>query len=569
MVYLLSQILDRSAERYCEREAFRCEGEGLTYGDLLRRANGLAHWLVDHGVKRGDRVGIYLNKSLESAISIYGIWKAGAAYVPLDPSAPLSRIAYSINHCSIRHLITHRSKRRKLPELLSIVPDVRWVVGIPDSLKLGEELGEELEEAERKNAVLTRCDWEDLPLCDHAPNVHLLAQDLAYIMYTSGSTGTPKGIMHTHYSGLSYAELVAETYGLTERDRIGNHSPLHFDISTLGFFAGPLVSATTVILPEAYTKMPASLSQLIQDESLTVWYSVPFALTQLWLRGVLSERDLSALRWVLFAGEPFPAKYLYALMQRLPNARFSNIYGPAEVNQCTYYHVPPLAAGEPVPEDIVPIGQVWKNSEGIVVDEADNLVKQGDIGELLIRTATMMSGYWQQPELTAKAFYKTEIANQPAVFYRTGDLVQADSNGQYRFIGRKDRQIKTRGYRVELDEVEAALVAHHQIEEAATYAIPYEAGSYQIEASVVLSVSLKEEKVRKEQIGEEQNTTETDIKRYLAERLPSYAIPARITILSTFPRTGTGKIDRRSLQTVAQQNTSPKSIPKKASVESS
>lgn len=524
MIYLLSQILDSAAQRVPNREAFRCEGESLTYAELWRRANGLALWLVENGVKRGDRVGLYLSKSLESAIAIYGIWKAGAAYVPLDPSAPLSRIAYSINHCGIRHLITQKSKRRKLPELLALAPELRWIVGVPSDF--------ELEKA------VTRCDWSNLPVSDAAPSIKLVGQDLAYIMYTSGSTGVPKGIMHSHYSGLSYAKLAAHTYGLKECDRLGNHSPLHFDISTLGFFAGPLVGATTVIIPEAYTKVPASLSQLIQDEGLTVWYSVPFALTQLQLRGALAERELSSLRWVLFAGEPFPSKYLYALMKQLPSARFSNIYGPAEVNQCTYYHVPPLADGESVPEEIVPIGRIWDDSEGIVVDEQNEPVAEGNVGELLVRTPTMMSGYWQRSDLNEKAFYRTEIANQAAVFYRTGDLVQ-QRDGVYRFIGRKDRQIKTRGYRVELDEVEAVLVAHAGVEEAATYAVPYAEGSYQIAASVTVRPG--------------ESLTEKEIKCYAAERLPRYALPQTIEIMDAFPRTGTGKIDRLSLQKMMTQ----------------
>lgn len=224
-------------------------------------------------------------------------------------------------------------------------------------------------------------------------------------------------------------------------------------------------------------------------------------------------------------------------MAQLRQARSSNIYSSAEVNQCSYYHVPPLSAGEPVPQNNVPIGQVWNNSEGMVVDEQDRPVAPGEIGELLVRTSTMMSGYWQQPNLNVKAFYHTQIANQPAVFYRTGDLVQQQNDGQYRFIGRKDRQIKTRGYRVELDEVEAALVSHPQVKEAATYAVPHESGSYQIEASVILKP--------------EAQLSEADIKRYVAERLPAYAVPQMLVIATMFPRTGTGKIDRKALQQAA------------------
>ncbi|MEM9805272.1 MAG: long-chain fatty acid--CoA ligase, partial [Cyanobacteria bacterium P01_D01_bin.56] len=279
MIYLLSQILDRSAERFPDREAFRCEGKSLTYSELLQRANGLAHTLVDMGVQRGDRVGIYLSKSLESAIALYGIWKASAAYVPLDPGAPVARTAYAINHCGIRHLITQKSKRMKILDLLDAVrvhgcAPPRHIVGLPTNFELNHDVN--------------HCDWANVVPKDTSPSVHIMEQDLAYIMYTSGSTGTPKGIMHTHRSGLNYARMAAETYGLTHTDRLGNHSPLHFDMSTLDYFSGPLVGAATVIIPEAYTKMPASLSQLAQDEKLTIWYSVPFALIQLLLRGVLA-----------------------------------------------------------------------------------------------------------------------------------------------------------------------------------------------------------------------------------------------------------------------------------------
>ncbi|MBX2865469.1 MAG: amino acid adenylation domain-containing protein [Leptolyngbyaceae cyanobacterium MAG.088] len=551
MIYLLSQILDRSAEQFPEHEAFRCDGESLTYDQLLQRANGLAHKLVDLGVQRGDRVGIYLSKSLESAISIYGIWKAGAAYVPLDPSAPVARTAYAINHCGIRHLVTQKSKRMKILDVLAAtvgespgveavgaqhaVPlrplqcPLEYIVGLPENFELGYGV--------------THCDWADIIPSDFAPSVQVMEQDLAYIMYTSGSTGIPKGIMHTHRSGLNYARMAADTYGLTHNDRLGNHSPLHFDMSTLDYFSGPLVGATTVIISEAYMKMPASLSQLAQDEQLTIWYSVPFALIQLLLRGVLDERDLSSLRWVLFGGEPYPAKYMYGLMERLPQARFSNVYGPAEINQCSYYHVPPLVKGQSIPQEVAPIGQIWANAEEIVMDDADQPVTPGEVGELLVRTPTMMVGYWQRPDLTERAFYQTEMANQTAVFYRTGDLVQQLPDGNYQFVGRKDRQIKTRGYRIELDEVEAALVGHPLVEEAAAYGVPAEVGSHQVEAAVILKA---------EATVNERDLSEGDLLNYVGERLPAYAVPKRVAIATTFPRTGTGKIDRRTLQQQAE-----------------
>jgi amino acid adenylation domain-containing protein len=517
MIYLIPHILDSAAERYPEHEAMRFLGQALTYSQWAGRANALARLLVDQGVQRGDRVGIFLNKSLESAVALYGIMKAGAAYVPLDPSAPPARLAFVVRDCGIRILISQPAKLAALRELSGMDTGLECIIGVPPV----------------EDSSLRTIPWDEVGFTGEA-GLRLVQteDDLAYIMYTSGSTGTPKGIMHTHASGLSYARLSAELYGVTHADRLSNHSPLHFDMSTFDYFSGPLAGATTVIIPEAYTKLPASLSKLIQDERLSIWYSVPFALIQLLLRGALESRDLSSLRWVLFGGEPFPPKHLRALMQRLPQARFSNVYGPAEVNQCTYYHVETVSEE---PSESIPIGVVWDNAEGLVLDSQDRQVTPGEVGELVVRTPTMMRGYWSRPDLNQKAFYRRPVFNlYEDVFYRTGDLVQQMEDGNFRFLGRKDRQVKTRGYRVELDEIENSLSAHEQVEENAVYAVPDEEGSARIEAAVLL----------KNQSG----CTEADLKRYLTGLLPWYAVPGKILLVSEFPRTTSGKIDRRALQ---------------------
>jgi len=529
MIYLLPHLIEQTAARYPDKEAFRCRGVGLTYAGLVQRANQLAHTLIEQGVRRRDRVGIYLHKSLESAIAIYGIVKAGAAYVPLDPLAPAARIGYVLRDCGIRHLITQDAKRRELQVIAANCSDLRCLIGVDEPGDLS----------------VTALSWDSVRSApDSAPRVVAMEHDLAYIMYTSGSTGDPKGMMHTHYSGLSYARMSAALYGVTAADRLSNHSPLHFDMSTFDYFSGPLAGATTVIIPEEYSKLPASLSKLIEDERLTIWYSVPFALIQLLLRGVLATRDLSSLRWVLYGGEPFPPKHLRALMQALPQARFGNVYGPAEVNQCTYYHVPPEYATATVGET-TPIGVDCANVESLVVDDADQPVESGAPGELLIRAPTMMRGYWGRPDLTERAFYKRHpLADQANpgyvdVFYRTGDLVQTLPDGNYFFLGRKDRQVKVRGYRVELDEIEAALCAHAQVEEAGVYTVPDDAGSHRIEAAVTVANGAAVEMAT--------------LTQHVADRLPSYAVPGRIRIVDDFPRTTSGKINRRMLQAHARE----------------
>ena len=349
---LLPHLLDRAAEAGPEREALTDGTVRLSYGDAAIRANRLAHLLVEEGSAAATGSASSCPAASNSAIAVYGILKAGAAFVPIDPSTPPAGIRQLLRDCDIRHLITHDSLAGALGEVQREATPLQCVVGpksAPDGL---------------------RCrPWSDLDAADGgaAPDRRILADDLAYIMYSSGSTGRPKGIMHTHRSGLAYAQLSVDTYGVTPADRIANHSPLHFDMSTFGYFSSICAGATTVIIPEAYTKLAASLAQLIEAERLTIWYSVPLALIQLATRGGLDQRDLGTLRWVLFGGEPFPPDHLKALMQRLPGARFSNVYGPAEVNQCTYHHLPPVT--DPTSEAArglpVPIGDLWAEAEGI------------------------------------------------------------------------------------------------------------------------------------------------------------------------------------------------------------
>jgi amino acid adenylation domain-containing protein len=362
-----------------------------------------------------------------------------------------------------------------------------------------------------------------------------MEQDLAYILYTSGSTGVPKGVMHTHRSALSFAEIAVREYGLTADDRISNHAPLHFDLSTLDYFGGAVAGATTVIIPESHTKLPASLSGLVEQERLTVLYAVPFALVQFLLHGALDKRDLSSLRWVLFGGEPFPPKHLRALMEALPHARFVNVYGPTEVNGVTHYPI-----GSIDDESPVPIGRPYGNVEMMIVDDDDAPVAPGEPGLLLVRTPTMMRGYWGRPDLNARAFYtRPTFGLYEDVFHRTGDLVQLRPDGNLDFLGRKDRQIKTKGYRVELDEVEAALLQHAAVEAAAAFPVLNGDGSRRIEAAVTLR--------------EPGTVDAAELARHAAARLPVYALPEKIAVMTTFPRTSTDKIDRLQLQNMATE----------------
>ena len=458
-----------------------------------------------------------MSKRIELPAAVYGILKAGGVFVPIDASAPPSRIEFILQDCGIRQLVSEPAKESLVRRFARNCPDLDHVIGI-DGL---DEDG-------------PRCDsWDSVSQASaRRPTIASTEQDLAYIMYTSGSTGDPKGLMHTHHSGIHYAKVSAKTYDVRPEDRLGNHAALHFDQSTFEFFSGPLCGSTTVLIDEETMMFPVSLAKLIERERLTFWYSVPLALIRLLEHGNIESVDASSLRWVLFGGEAFPPKYLSKLMKLWPHARFSNCYGPAEVNQCTYFHVPSSCDGL---GDAIPIGKLWEDADGLVVDDNDEEVEPGEPGELLVRTPTMMEGYWGRPDLNEAAFLIRErFCGFREVFYRTGDFVRVDEEGLLHFLGRKDRQIKVRGYRVELDEVESVFCKLDEVAEAAAFPVLGASDAIEIRVAVLVrnGVSISADQLQLE----------------VAKTLPSYAVPRRIEVLTKFPRTASGKIDRRQLR---------------------
>ena len=515
MIYTLPHTILNSAAKFPDKVAFTDSRNSLSYQEFRIRMDQVANLLQSLKIKKGDRIGVYLNRSLETAVAIYGIMRAGGIYVALDSKSPAALTRFLIKDCGIKILITNPSQTRNIRTVLSEENGLETIIGL------------------KENISVQNISWGEVAKqsTTFKANFSILEEDPAYIIYTSGSTGNPKGIVHSHYSGLSYARLTADLYDINENDKIGNHAPIFFDISLLGYFTAPLVGATTLIIPDAYTILPASLSQLVEKEKLTIWYSVPLALTQLVQNGILQERDMTSLRWVLYAGEPFPPKYLRQLMELWPSAQYSNIYGPAETNQCTFYHIP----APPESDDPIPIGEVWANTEMLIVNDSDELITPGEIGELFIRSATTMKGYWQKPALTEQSMFKRLNAQGfEEIFYRTGDLVRQDESGRLHFMGRKDHQIKTRGYRVELDAVEAILVSNLAVSEAAIFPIRKEDDTVAIGAAVILN---KNEEVKEE-----------DLIVFLKTQLPFYAIPEQISILEEFPRTSSGKINRPAIK---------------------
>ncbi|MEG3658598.1 amino acid adenylation domain-containing protein [Arenibacter palladensis] len=511
MIKTLTDIIANSSQKFSDKEAFKYGGTSISYAELELKTNQLGNYLVGKGVRKGDRVGIYMNRCLETVIAIYGIMKSGAAYVPLDPFAPHERSLFLLKDCNIEIIVGIESLTHRIQKIVGKNSPIKLVVGI------------------KAEIAIPSASWKtifDEDLVKHLP-IQITEEDLAYIMYTSGSTGLPKGIMHSHRSAIAYAKLSAQLFHVTPKDRVGNHAPLHFDISTFGYFTAPLAGATTIIISDAHTKLPASLLTLMENEKLTIWYSVPLALIQLYLSGLLPKYELKTLKHILFGGENFTIKYLRALMQSWPQAKFYNIYGPAEVNQCTHYPLQKM----PYLDSQIPIGKMWGTNKYKILNENNQELDEiGAIGELAVKSDTMMMGYWNNPELTKKSIYLEDSpSNKINEYFKTGDLVKMDTNGNLVFMGRGDRQVKLRGYRIELDEIETVLEMHDKINSASVCLLETDSHDKILFAGVIVT--------------EPANITSNELILFCKQKLPQYMVPNRIEIMQEFPKTSSGKID--------------------------
>jgi amino acid adenylation domain-containing protein len=515
---LLHERLTASAERDQHAPAVVDGDRNLTYGELEQRANGLAHVLVEHGISRGDRVGLFLEKSLESLVGIYGILKAGALYVPLDPAAPAARLGYIAADAGLRCLISSRAKAPVWEELLQAGAPLETVVALD---------AEEAVEAPEGLRVLGEHDLAGGT--ETPPRPAQTEDDLAYILYTSGSTGQPKGVMLSHRNALAFVDWGVREFQVAASDRLSSHAPLHFDLSIFDLYAASSAGAAVVLVPSEMSVFPLNLARFIADRRISVWYSVPSILTMLVLRGQLEEADLSALRMILFAGEVFPAKYLQQLMEILPEVRFANLYGPTETNVCTWYEVPHTSEAPPA----IPVGRAIDDVSVFAVDEHGARVPSGEVGELCVTGPTVMHGYWNDAERTARSLSVERDGDAEARTYRTGDLARLEPSGDWLLLGRRDAQIKSRGYRIELGDIEAAINEHPSVIECAAVAVPDDVVTNRIKVFV-----------------SPDDVDEKELQRFCLERLPRYMVPEVWELRDELPKTSTGKIARSVLQEV-------------------
>jgi amino acid adenylation domain-containing protein len=495
------------SDREGDMRAAICWRKGtISHHNLRQSTQHIGAKLRSMGIGKGDRVAVCLQKSPEAIQAILGVLASGAAYVPVDPNAPAARISYIIENAEVSLVFTSAviwSLVEEESHSLTAEKTVLVEVGSGEGLNkwMGGELLEEI--------------------CG-SPS------DMAVMLYTSGSTGLPKGVMLSHENVSCFVGWAINRFGLKREDVFSSHAPLHFDLSTLDIFGSLRVGGSVFLFDSNLVKFPAAVAKLIQQHRISVWYSVPTALRMLLEHGGMARRDLSSLRVIFFAGEVFPVPSLIEFMKALPDPVYANLYGPTETNVCTYYVVEDVPAEE---EKNIPIGVGCEHLEISIVGETGELLSQGETGEICVTGKACMMGYWKDPEKTDKSRYSSREDT-----YRTGDFGWIDPKGQIQFAGRRDHQIKIRGHRVELMEIESHLVRHDAVKQAAVVL----SKAQDLEAELVAFVG----------VGEENNPS-TESLREICDELPSYAVPARFICMAHLPETSTGKINRQALSQLA------------------
>jgi amino acid adenylation domain-containing protein len=522
---LLQEWLTRQAQKRPDAPALHWRGETVTYGGLERLANRLARMLVQQGCARGDRVALLLPKGSLAIASMLAVLKADCSYTPLDPQNPATRIARVLGALECRCVLAVASTGELLLNALQQLRDAALPIPPVGLLESDIDLA----------AWGARFGLDDLAACSAGePESRNGCQDTAHILFTSGSTGVPKGVVITHANVIHFVEWAVRHFGLGPGDRLSGHSPLHFDLSTFDIYGSLASGATLYPIPQKANLLPHKLASFIEDAGLTQWFSVPSILNHMAKLDVVRPGAFPSLQRLFWAGERFPTSGLKYWMQRLPQVRFTNLYGPTETTiASSYYEVPSCPRDE---REEIPIGHGCDGEELLVLDPGLQRLPPGEIGELYIRGSGLSPGYWRDPTRTAAAFIPNPFSDQPGDrLYRTGDLAKLDDQNRIVLLGRADTQVKSRGYRIELGEIEAALDGIAELQESAVVAVRSDG----FEGSLLCCAYVPRPGG---------DVAPTMLRQRLAEVVPGYMLPSRWRQLDRLPLNQNGKTDRSALR---------------------
>ncbi len=518
MKRLLQDGVSAQAKRSPNSVAVVLRDQSLTYGELDQLSNQLARMLKSAGCQKGDRVAFAIPKSPTALVALIGILKADCIHVPIDTASPAARVVKILQSSDPRCVLAVGATSKLLAELkalhpLAQPPGVGWM---DDFAADGDGF----------TTIFHRADLES---CSSAPVVCQNGpEDIAHILYTSGSTGDPKGVLITHSNVIHFVEWATRYFGMHSSDRVSGHPPLHFDLATFDIFGAFSVGAQLHLVPPDLVPMPNEVAEFIRTSELTQWFSVPSVLHYMAKFDVLKFRDFPSLKRLLWCGEVFPTPALVYWMKRLPDVAFTNLYGPTEATIASSYYTIPSCPAED--NASIPIGTACAGEELLVLDEQLRPVPQGAPGDLYIGGVGLSPGYWRDPEKSAQAF----LPYSGGRIYKTGDLACIGPDGLVYFMGRSDSQIKSRGHRIELGEVEAALNTLEELKECAVVAMPTDG----FEGTLICSAY----------VARDAETSHSSVRKKLNRLLPSYMLPARWMRLDQLPKNTNGKIDRRQIR---------------------
>ncbi|HJK94110.1 MAG TPA: AMP-binding protein [Polyangiaceae bacterium LLY-WYZ-15_(1-7)] len=477
------------AEDRSEHPALR-EGErDISFADLDRDASRVAARLRDAGVQPGDRVLLYARKSAATVAALYGIWRAGAIAIPASAELRRAQLVHLIRHGGVRLVL---ADPRLEPEVEGLAPHLP----LPEVLEGAPAAGP-----------------SDAPGGD-AP---------AAILYTSGSTGLPKGIAVSHANLLAGARIVSGYLGLGPEDRLLSVLPFHFDYG-LNQLLTTVAQGSTLVLQRS--THPGAICQALEKERITGLAGVPPLWAQLFATGSpLGRMDLGALRFLTNSGGSFPVELIRRAKEALPNTRIVLMYGLSEAFRSTFLppdelETRPTSMGKAIPE-----------TEVFVVNERGEECAPGEVGELVHRGPTVALGYWDDPEATARVFRPDPFGSGETVVF-SGDRVKRDEEGYLYFVGRRDEQLKSYGHRVSPEEIEQALQASPLVQMAVVGGVPDPVAGDAIVAHVIPASD---------------EVTEAEVRAYARGAMPRYMQPVRVVLHERFPRTASGKVDRRRL----------------------